>query len=60
MSKNILQKCEENIRKLHGLPPHNGEDNYLRGDPALANNIKRNFPHDIVVLAYKKLGLKHD
>ena len=46
MKSHDLESCVEDLRKLYGLPPYDGPDNYVQGDGIFARSIKIKYFND--------------
>ena len=49
--------AEDQLRKLHGLPPYDGPSNYLRADGYFAASIDKEFPKEEIRRAKERLGI---
>ena len=55
----LLKRCEDSLKKLHGLAPYNVPTNISYGDPYFAASIRDTFPDDIIERASQNVGVPY-
>lgn len=53
-----MNRLEDALKKLYGLPPYNTSTNICYGDPFFARDIESKFSRKEIEKAKKKLNIK--
>lgn len=52
-----LERCKDDIKKLHALPPYNSPSNFVAFDGYFAQSIQEKYSAEVIKRAQKELGV---